>query len=252
MLMHSEVLYAAPGKGRRQCPTSSFAGVADTSDAGLLLAEADHRIANHLALLTGYMRLKAADLAGQAAEPSRDSVGLLLASVSGQINAVARLHRCLAADQRPTSADLSEQLHEICAPFASSLCGAARFVEDFPPGCVVRPEQLLPLSRIVAEVITNALKHAHADGEAGAILARCRNDDTGAVLIEVIDDGAGLPETFDPETDGGLGFRLLRALGKQLGALITFDSGDHGLRFRLTLPVDAGLMREPSRQDSPL
>jgi two-component sensor histidine kinase len=206
---------------------------------GLLLAEAEHRIANHLALLTSYVRLKAVDLARQPDEPDRDSMHLLLEGVGVQIDAVARLHRAMAADGPADRADLGAHLHEVCAPFLFGLSGAARLIEDFAPGCVVRPDQMLPLSQIVAEVVTNAVKHAHMGGEAGAVVARCRSDQTGAVTIEVIDDGEGLPEGFDPKTDGGLGFRLLRALGKQLGAALAFESTGRGLCFRLTLPPPA-------------
>ncbi len=197
-----------------------------------LLAEADHRIANHLALLAAYVRLKTADL-----EPGRDPVRLLLAGVGAQIGAVSRLHRAFAAGGRQTSVDLGEHLHEICTPFAAGLFGAVRLDEDLAPGCIVRPDQILPLVQIVDEVITNAVKHGGRNGEAGAILVGCRRVDTGAVLVDISDDGPGLPPTFDPDVDGGIGFRLLRALGRQLGAFMAFESSDDGLCFRLTLPA---------------
>jgi two-component sensor histidine kinase len=230
--------HLSSGEYAHQSSRAPFTGIGGSDVEGLFLAEADHRIANHLALLTGYVRLKAADLARQSAAPSRDSVHLLLEGVGAQIDAVSRLHRRLAADGSRASADLGEHLHVICASFASGLSGAITLIEDLPFGCAVRSDQVLPLTQIVAEVVTNALKHAHPGGEAGAILVRCRKDDMGAALIEIIDDGAGLPETFNPQTDGGLGFRLLQALGRKLGALIAFESTKPGLRFRLTLPAE--------------
>lgn len=208
----------------------------DTSTLG---AEADHRIANHLALLVSYVRLKAADLEHQREAPSRKSVQVLLEGVSGQIAAVARLHRALVSPERPGSADLGEHLREVCAPFASGLGGAVRIVQDLPSGCVVEARQVLPLSQIAAEVLTNALKHA-CDGPApGAVLVRCRMEADGEVQLEVVDSGGGLPAGFDPETDGGLGFRLVRSLGKTLGARIAFESTPAGVRFRLNLPAPA-------------
>jgi two-component sensor histidine kinase len=225
------------GGDSHQDSTSPLIGVMDAPDRFDAVEEADHRIANHLALLTSYVRLQAAELAGQCAEPSRDSVRLLLASVGAQIDSVARLHRSLAASGRREEVELSEHLHAVCAPFASGLSGASELFEDFQDGCVVRPDHVLPLTQIVAEVITNAVKHAHTDGEAGVILARCGKDEAGAVTVEVINDGTGLPEAFNPDTDGGIGFRLLRTLGKQLGALIAFESCRDGLCFRLTLPA---------------
>ena len=200
------------------------------------MAESDHRIANHLALLSSYVRLKAADVALQPAEFCLDDVRLLLVGIDAQISAVARLHRSLAANGRRASVDLGENLHVACAPFKSGLSGAIKLLEDFSPGCIVRADQVLPLTQIVAEMVTNAVKHAHVGGEAGTLLVRCSKDDTGAIRVEVIDDGPGFPETFDPRIDGGLGLRLVRALGEQLGALVGFESTSHGLRFRRTLP----------------
>lgn len=202
-----------------------------------LQAEADHRIANHLALLASYVRLQAADLAKQSAPPTRESVRLLMSTIDSQITAVSRLHRSLATHGRPVSTDLGEHLHEVCAPFVVGLSGESRLDEHFEADCVVRSEHVLPLTQIVAEVVTNAIKHAHTAGEPGVITVSCARDGAGDLLVEVDDDGPGLPATFDPKTDGGLGFRLLRSLARQVGGAITFDSSPRGTHFQLTLPL---------------
>jgi two-component sensor histidine kinase len=204
-------------------------------DRSVLLAESDHRIANHLALLMSYVRLKTADMDRQRAAPSRQAVHALLDGVGAQIAAVAELHRALVSDDRLGSADLGERLHEVCAPFAGGLGGAARIVEDLAPGCIVGPDQILSLSQITAEIVTNALKHACDGAEAGPIVVRCRKDGPGDVRLEVIDSGGGFPAGFDPETDGGLGFRLVRGLSERLGARIAFESTASGVRFCLIL-----------------
>ncbi|MDO8297243.1 MAG: sensor histidine kinase [Caulobacter sp.] len=201
-----------------------------------LRTEADHRIANHLALLASYVRLQAAAMAKQSAPPTRESVRLLMAAIDAQITAVAQLHRSLAAHGRPVSTDLGGHLHEVCAPFIGGLSGTTRFVERFEAGCVVRPEDVLPLTQMVAEVVTNAIKHAHPAGDPGVITVSCARDRAGDLLVEVDDDGPGLPATVDPRTGGGLGFRLLRSLGKQVGGAIAFDSSRQGTHFQLTLP----------------
>lgn len=205
-------------------------------DSSVLLAESDHRIANHLALLMGYIRLKAADMDRQREAPSRQAVHMLLDGVGAQIAAVAKLHRALVSNNLLRSADLGEHLRDVCAPFAGGLSGGARIVEDLAPGCLVRPEQVLPLSQIAAEVITNALKHACDGAGSGAVLVRCRNDAGGDVQLEIIDNGGGFPAGFDPAMYGGLGFRLVRGLSQKLGARIVFESTAGGVRFCLTLP----------------
>nr|QQZ49959.1 hypothetical protein JKL49_25250 [Phenylobacterium glaciei] len=73
-----------------------------------LLVEADHRIANHLAMLGGYVRLKAAGVSGEGR--------LLLETIGAQVDAVSRLHRALATHGQHGAVDLSEHLRAICAP----------------------------------------------------------------------------------------------------------------------------------------
>jgi len=231
--MRQTHLHKTGGKFVPQLVTAPFIGVASSRNDRSLLAEADHRIANHLALLNAYVRLKAADMARQTAEPSRASMGLLLQGVGAQVRSISRLHRALAYDGSGASADLGGFLQEICASFTDGLSGSIKLEEKLAPGITVRPDQALALGRIVSEVITNAVKHGHGGD---TILVHCGRDNIGAVLIEIDDDGPGLPEAFDPLTDGGLGFRLLRRLGEQLGAAITFQSTGAGLHFRLMLP----------------
>ena len=227
---------SAAQRGQGPTPGPGVIGVCDECD---IVREADHRIANHLALIEGFVRLKAAEMVRRPIDSGGDSdVQLLLESIRAQIGAVARLHRSLAADGK-VSPDLGEHLRNICTPLGIALGGRIELVQDFPPGCFVRQDLVLPITQIVAEVITNAIKHAYPSGERGLIFARCHGDQSGAVWIEIADNGPGLPDAFDPETGGGLGFRLLRALGKQLGAVMAFDSTVSGLRFQLTLPASS-------------
>ena len=53
------------------------------------------------------------------------------------------------------------------------------------------------------------------------------------VRVEVTDDGVGFPENFDPSTDGGLGFQLMRALANGLNAELRFEHDSLGVCARL-------------------
>ena len=210
------------------------------SDCGLQ-KEADHRIANHLALLTSYVHLRSTELGARTEQPSRDHIRLLLANIEAQISAVSRLHRSLAVSGR-RSTNLAVHLHDICAPLTEGLIGKTVLTEDFAKDCDIQAQQVLPVIQIIAEVVTNAAKHAGTTGEAGRIVVRCRKSDAGAVVIEVIDNGPGFPAGFDPYATGGLGFRLVKALASQLGAGISFKTAtapERGLTFKLDLPLAA-------------
>ena len=101
---------------------------------------------------------------------------------------------------------------------------------------MVQPDQVLPLTQIVSEVLINAVKYAQPTTGRTLIVAGCSRDEAGRIRVEITDNGRGLPVGFDPERDGGLGFRLIRDFARQLQARVEFRSTTTGLRFRLTLP----------------
>lgn len=215
----------SPGSGAGPC------------DGCRLIQEADHRIANHLAMLAAFVRLKELELARGPAVPSAEAVQILLETIRIQTDAVARLHRSLASNGRHVFSDLAEHLHATCSPLASLLAGRVEVIEDFSSGCQVAPEQVLPLTQIVSEAITNAVKHAYPPGRCGKITVRSCRAEQGGIVVEIADDGPGLPPGLDPAVTGGLGLRLMRALSKQLGGRLEFQSRNPGALVRLTFPT---------------
>jgi two-component sensor histidine kinase len=200
-----------------------------------LALEADHRIANHLAILSGYVRLKEKNLARHPDAPTRASLELAFEGIRAQIDAVTRLHRSLATQHFGDLIDLGEYIHGVCAPFMSELSGTIELREDLAPGCFVRSDEILPLTQIASEVITNAIKYAHVRGERGKLFVSCRSVPDGQLEMEILDDGTGLPQLLDPRTSEGIGFRLIRALTVQVGAQSGFESSVVGTRFWLRI-----------------
>jgi two-component sensor histidine kinase len=221
---------------RRQAMIAPTMGPDLICDTCQIVQEADHRIANDLALLVGFIRLKTAEFGRESAAPQTLDVLILLESVRSQIASIAHLHGSLSRQGPNASADLGERLRDVCAPLSAILSGRMELIEDFSTGIQAPAALILPVTQIIAEAVTNAIKHAARPGHTGTIMVRCRTDETGRILIEVVDDGPGLGEGVDPSTGGGHGFRLIRALGKQIGARVEFESARHGLCFRLTLP----------------
>ena len=201
-----------------------------------VVEEADHRIANHLALLAGSVRLKAAAVARSPGEPTHGEVRLMLESIVVQIDTIARLHRSMAMGGQ-AAAHVQTLLHDICRGFAATFPERLDLVEDLSFDQLVAAKHVPSLSQIVSELITNAAKHAGSDGQAGRIVVRTRLARGAAIVIEILDDGPGLPADFDLSTHDGLGLRLIRALSRKLGATISFDNIDPGLRVQMALPL---------------
>jgi len=202
------------------------------------ISESNHRISNNLALLASAIGIRANALAGRDRSLSGEEVSLILGEVSARISTVAWLHRFLSDEPAGETIDLNRHLYELCETLISALSEPKRMilVRTGERECVVATGQVVPLCLIVTEVVTNALKYAHPARVAGRIAVGCHKEPSGALVLEVADDGVGLPEGFDFAAEGGTGTRTIRALARQLGARFDFESGPIGLRFVLRVP----------------
>ncbi len=183
-------------------------------------------------MLASFVELKAGSVA-DAGPLGGEGIQLLLETIRAQVDVIARLHRSMAATEY--SGDLGRHLHRVSTPLIAILGGRIELVEDFAEDCIVQPHQVIGLTQIVAEAITNAVKYAYVEGRSGRLLIRTRRSAAGDPVVEILDDGPGLPEHIDIHTGGGLGFRLIRALARKLEALIELESSRSGLCVRLTL-----------------
>jgi two-component sensor histidine kinase len=88
---------------------------------------------------------------------------------------------------------------------------------------------------MVNELLTNSLKHAFFDGRAGEIRVALRCED-GVCLLEVADNGVGLPEDMTVENTMSLGLKLVSVLAQQLGGEVQLHRNS-GTRFVVSFPV---------------
>src|SRR5947209_14519909 len=204
-----------------------------------LKGEADHRIANNLTMLASLIRLHAREVARRERPLPPAEVASLLQELCAKVETVARLHRALAlagTDRIPIAA----YVRELCDT-AASLSPSARTSVSTACEQDLAGARALPVGFIVAEMMANAIKYAHPTGIAVLLTVTCREADDASICIEVSDDGIGLPEGFEPSSDGGLGFKLMRALAQQIGAELNFTSNPLGTTCRLLLAPEPQL-----------
>jgi len=202
------------------------------------LDEVNHRVANHLALLAGLIQTQAAAVAKGPAQFAREDVRGMLREVAGKVVGVSQLHRRLATMQGGETIDLGDYLIECSQALVKSLvpAGHVGIVHRIDAHCPAKVEQVQTVSLIVGEVIMNAIKHAHPTGIPVEISIYCGRNSSGRKVVEVADDGVGLPENFDPGTQGGAGLRLIRQLAASIHAELNIESDSLGTRFRICLP----------------
>jgi two-component sensor histidine kinase len=185
------------------------------SDWELVLRETHHRMNNTLTLLGASARLDFA----KGASGLRSGVDRF----ERRVVAFGRLYHLLSssADRQTVSV----------ANFFESLCEAHVEAILEPAGIqceAVVDEGTLPgaecsrLGLIVAELITNAVKHAFPDGNGGLIRVEVlnRND---LLFCTVADNGIGMISSVQ-----GTGRRIVESLARSIGAQVDCCTGCHG------------------------
>ena len=84
-------------------------------------------------------------------------------------------------------------------------------------------KQAIPCGLIVNELVSNCLKYAFKGMSSGKIYLRVQRVEEN-LEIQVADNGVGLPEDFDFETNESLGVYLVQALTDQLDGTLTVDN----------------------------
>ena len=204
------------------------------------LLEINHRISNNLALLASTVSMRAASFSRRQEPIDGHEVAAALHEMTARIAIVGHMHRLLSARPGSDHAEFGAHLRELCRLFISALAppGQWQLIETDTLDCPVSADHFLPLSLIVTEVVTNALKYAHPARAPGRLTIGCRRVGSGTIVIEVSDDGVGFPEGFEFAAGGGIGSRTIHVLAQQIDAEISFDSRPTGLHFTLQLPSD--------------
>jgi two-component sensor histidine kinase len=235
---------------------------------GLLVGEMTHRVANDLQRVSGLLDAQA------RSDPAAS--GSLLAA-AGRVRVLGRLHHRLTLRGAAAEVDSRRFLEEIVEDLRAAAGAGAQVVVT-----IAAEPHPLPLAAaadlglVVNELVTNALKHAFPGGRAGAVRVRFRLAEDGATyVLEVADDGAGLPgglafgsapaarREAAGARGGGFGARLVRALAAQLGGRVEARSGQvGGTQVDLRFPVPpraaandaaaSGLDEERGRPPTPL
>lgn len=201
------------------------------------IAEADHRIANHLTMLASYVRLKGAGISQRDETPNTHDVKSLIGIIVAQIDAISDLHRILSVKENANTLNLSASLSKMCDAMNSSVASDIEIIQTIEKDCDVALQSILPVTQICAEVITNALKHGCNSDTLSDIRVACRKNSAGAVIVEISDSGPGLSDRSIGLRKGGLGIRLIDVLIQQVEGRIEYLSTLQGLTVRVTLPA---------------
>ncbi|HEY4076889.1 MAG TPA: sensor histidine kinase [Rhizomicrobium sp.] len=205
------------------------------------VAEVNHRIANSLALLVGMVRMQARSVRKSPRPLAPAEANLMLDGIAARIGAIGQLHRILSHAAPDGVIGLKPYLKDVTDTLVAALSSPAQPVKVLHSGaeCMVLIRHVQPIVLILCEIFLNAMKYAHPTGVPLIMSVDCAPATDGTLVIICSDDGVGLPEGFDVQKAGGMGFRVMRGLASEMGADFIIESSSLGLTFRLSLPAGA-------------
>ncbi|WP_428032235.1 sensor histidine kinase [Ancylobacter sp.] len=176
-----------------------------------MFQELQHRVANNMQFVAALLTLQKRKV-GQDASQAVTA----LDEARSRLDTIARIHRQLYAPERldlPTE----QYLRQLCCDLvtASGARGVTSTVSS--PNLPLNVAQLTTLSMLVAEIVTNSLKHAFVDADAGTIGITVLSSGGNQYEMTIADDGRGLPPGADLSRGDGLGWRIIQSLATQLG-----------------------------------
>ncbi len=193
-----------------------------------MISEINHRVRNTLQAVAGLLRME------MDQKPSR-SVQEVLRRGIARLQSVAVVHDMLQArDLR--FVDIKQAARRIIQLTAQTTMPDKEIETRVTGARVMLPsQQAANVAMILSELVDNAVRHGFSEtpgGRIGVSLAEAGN----SVVLEVKDNGKGLPGGFDLKEDSGLGLKVVRGLiEEELGGSLEVES-DKGVTVRARLP----------------
>jgi len=187
-------------------------------EKNILLAEIHHRVKNNLAVISGLLQMQMWNMDDDLATKALQQSQL-------RIQSIALVHEKLYQNETFAEINISDFVKELVNAVGQSFNKPEQDVNLHYALDDIRMNinQAIPFSLLLNECVVNSYKHAFNGNEEGNISIKLQNN-SKRVLIEIADDGHGLPESFDFENEQTLGITLIRTLVSQLQGSAHFES----------------------------
>lgn len=180
-----------------------------------LLKEVHHRVKNNLQLIASLLNLQSATITDETAQSA-------INESKSRVQAIALMHKGLYQDDNYNSVELDTYINELVENLRTLSQHASKTINfelDIEP-VHLNIDKSVPIGLIISELISNSLKHAFAEKMSGEISISIKKIQD-KVTLTYADDGQGLPEDFDMESQESMGFTVINALTDQIeGSLI--------------------------------
>lgn len=195
----------------------------------VLLREIHHRVKNNLQVITSLLML-------QSDTVEDDATRTMFEEAVNRVRTIGDIHELLYRSPDLAQVDFNLCLNRLAETLRS-------FYGIDPNRIAVRVHaqktrlelvKAIPCGLLVNELLTNALKHGFPEGRSGEIRVtlECAR---GTCVLEVADNGIGVPHEVTVENTTSLGLKLVSVLAQQLQGELRLERNG-GTRFIISFP----------------
>lgn len=198
-------------------------------EKNILLKEVHHRVKNNLQLISSIMNL-------QIRQAKTSDAQRVLSRLQERILSLATVHKNLYQNEDLVQADAATLLHEVVNQLLAVGLATGSNVEVLQEyaDITLEADDAAPLTLLVSEAITNALKNVSQDPrDPGKIAVALVLDRIDLARLTITNTKGGTP----PEAGTGLGSNLINAFTRQLNGQVTVEDDADTYALSITFPV---------------
>jgi two-component sensor histidine kinase len=208
-----------------------------TKDA--TIREIHHRVKNNLQTVAALLRMQARRIRSPEAKAA-------LTEAVSRVAAIAVVHETLSQsyDEVVDFDEVADRVLKMVGAVALTRGDSVVARREGSFG-LVPAEVATSLSLVITELCQNAMEHGLANVHRGLVRVLPYADET-SLVVEVIDDGKGLPEDFSLENSGSLGLSIVSTLMSDLGGSFMLENNDSGVGSRAVVSLPkTGILPRP-------
>lgn len=194
-------------------------------DREILVKEVHHRVKNNLQIILSLLNIDA--------RYNKDNPEQTIHATVNRINSMALIYEQLYSTDSLRAVNMAVYLNdEIKGLFNIYNIHNINLHLDFDD-IILDIDKSIPLGLIVNEIVHNTIKYAFPNGEEGNLFISFKLNDDDFIILDIIDDGVGIPDSVDIFDSSSLGMVVINNLVHQIeGELIQLNIQGTGFRIK--------------------
>ena len=203
---------------------------ASLNEKEILLKEIHHRVKNNMQVIICLLNLQANTI-------NNIEIKDIFEESQDRIKAMAIIHEKLYQSKNFSEIDFAGYIKNLTDYLLHSynITGKNVIIETDADSIPVEIDMAVPLGLIINELVTNAFKYAFKKNAQGKIFVGLHLNKKEELVLEVSDNGCGLPDNIDYQNTSSLGLQLVCSLTQQIEGVIELNK-ENGTTFKITFP----------------